>query len=188
MASKNCLVKFFNFGIQFKIFLIIFMLGLGLGDNYSNDNCVRYSEKNKSVCRICKPGFFIENGKCFDCGVNCKSCTSKDRCVSCWDGYGLNSKKDSCYNLKLKYLKLAFILSLIFLSLLVLIISFIKLRHINQQTEVNDIILGKKNDDNNTPDDENEEKEEPNNFESELEITKRNFDNLENLQEINEIK
>ena len=43
--------------------------------------CVRCS--SATTCLECKPGFYLENGKCKKCPVECPTCRSSDDCTSC---------------------------------------------------------------------------------------------------------
>ena len=52
--------------------------------------CIDNCETCKFPCSKCSNGFYSEQGQCFKCNANCKTCTTfSTRCDSCLEGYGL---------------------------------------------------------------------------------------------------
>ena len=55
--------------------------------------CIRcphdYSENQQGhiICNNCNDGFYEEKGTCLKCESNCGTCSSKDNCLSCANGY-----------------------------------------------------------------------------------------------------
>lgn len=150
MGSKKWAGGSFGF-FGIVVFGVVLAAGVGCkeGERHTcSENCLKCLEGGRGVCKLCKDGFFVEKSKCQNCGPNCKTCIAKDQCITCWSGYELNSKQDSCFSKKVQYLKKVFIIFLIILSFFVIVYSLTKLRHLSHQSAVNDIILGRKEEDN----------------------------------------
>lgn len=54
------------------------------------DNCLQYNQPTKeqmTSCALCKPGFYVDNGKCVQCALaGCGLCTKSGECSACLNG------------------------------------------------------------------------------------------------------
>ena len=59
----------------------------------NSEKCYECTDCNKTKegsceCESCKEGKFLNNGRCEDCNINCKTCyIEQDKCLSCKEGY-----------------------------------------------------------------------------------------------------
>ena len=49
-------------------------------------------EKNVMKCDSCYHGYYLHKYECFQCMVNCKTCTNQQECTKCNNGFGLDSQ------------------------------------------------------------------------------------------------
>lgn len=48
------------------------------------------------VCSSCLLGFGVVNGSCVSCSEGCSACSSSTTCTTCYDGYYLIAKNNTC--------------------------------------------------------------------------------------------
>ena len=57
------------------------------------------NQEGQILCNECNDGFYSENGVCHKCDSTCATCSSKNTCLSCINGYlfdGVSSCKTQC--------------------------------------------------------------------------------------------
>ena len=61
-----------------------------------NYYCTSCDSEDHTKCAGCEKGYYLKNGECNYCGLNCKKCSERDNCLECEENYIFDTKTKQC--------------------------------------------------------------------------------------------